>query len=89
MTPEDKLHAQRVCLFRRAQELGNVSAACREAGVFRSYEYRLPGRSVVAGPTACTPSGARGGSVARLPDRVASGAEAPAQPGWGPQPISD
>jgi hypothetical protein len=31
MTLEDKVHAFRLRLFRRAEELGNVSAACREA----------------------------------------------------------
>ncbi len=44
MTLEDKVHAQRLRLFRRAEELGNVSAACREAGVALSYYYRLQGR---------------------------------------------
>ncbi len=33
MTLEDKVHALRIRLFTRAVELGNVSAACREAGV--------------------------------------------------------
>ena len=32
MTLEDRVHALRLRLFRRAGELGNVSAACREAG---------------------------------------------------------
>ncbi len=36
MTLEDKVHAFRLHLFRRAQELGNVTAACRELGVSRS-----------------------------------------------------
>ncbi|MBW2233610.1 MAG: hypothetical protein JRH17_24795 [Deltaproteobacteria bacterium] len=31
MTLEGKAHLQRLRLFRRAEELGNVSAACREA----------------------------------------------------------
>ena len=30
MTLEDKVHGFRLHLFRRAQELGNVSAACEE-----------------------------------------------------------
>ncbi len=33
MTLEDRVHLQRLRLFRRAEELGNVSAACREAGI--------------------------------------------------------
>ena len=47
MTLEDKVHAQRLRLFRRAEELGNVSAACREAGVARSYYYRLQGPNLL------------------------------------------
>ena len=41
MTLEDKVHACRLHLLRRAQELGNVSAACRELGVSRSLYYQL------------------------------------------------
>ena len=41
MTLEDRVHALRLRLFRRAEELGNVSAACREAGVSRSAYYQL------------------------------------------------
>ena len=50
MTLEDKVHAQRLRLFRRAAELGNVSAACREAGVSRSLYYGLKGRLQRYGP---------------------------------------
>jgi hypothetical protein len=32
MTLEDRVHTLRLRLFRRAEELGNVSEACREAG---------------------------------------------------------
>ncbi len=41
MTLEDKVHAFRLYLFRRAQELRNVSEACRELGVSRSLYYQL------------------------------------------------
>ena len=41
MTLEDKVHGFRLHLFRRAQELGNVSAACGELGVSRSLYYQL------------------------------------------------
>ena len=44
MTLEDKVHGFRLHLFRRAQELRNVSAACRECGVSRSLYYQLRGR---------------------------------------------
>ena len=46
MTLEDKVHAFRLHLFRRAQALGNVSAACRELGVSRSLYYQLRQRFV-------------------------------------------
>jgi hypothetical protein len=36
MPLEDRVHALRLRLFRRAHELGNLSDACREAGVSRS-----------------------------------------------------
>ena len=41
MTLEDKVQAQRLHVFRRAAELGNVSAACREAGISRARFYEL------------------------------------------------
>jgi transposase len=41
VTLEDKVHAFRLRLFRRAEELGNISAACREAGISRSLYYQL------------------------------------------------
>ena len=50
MTLEDKVHAFRLHLFRQAQELGNVSAACRELGVSRSLYYQLRKRFVEYGP---------------------------------------
>jgi transposase InsO family protein len=42
---EDRLQAQRLLVFRRAEELGNVSAACREAGISRARFYELRKRS--------------------------------------------
>ena len=59
MTLEHKVHALRLHLFRRAQELGNVSAACKELGVSRSLYYQLRKRFVEFGPTACTQNGYR------------------------------
>ena len=41
MTLEDRVQAQRLLAFRRAEELGNVSAACRELGMSRALYYRL------------------------------------------------
>jgi transposase InsO family protein len=40
MTLEDKVHATRLLALQRAEELGNVSAACRELGISRSLFYR-------------------------------------------------
>ena len=40
MTLEDRVQAQRLFAFRRAAELGNVSAACRELGLSRALFYR-------------------------------------------------
>ena len=40
MTLEDSIHGMSVRVMRRAQELGNVSAACREAGISRTLFYR-------------------------------------------------
>ena len=40
MTLEDKVHLFRLHVLQRAKELGNVSAACREAGISRTLYYR-------------------------------------------------
>lgn len=40
MTLEDKVHASRLLALRRAEQLGNVTAACRELGISRSLFYR-------------------------------------------------
>jgi transposase InsO family protein len=93
MTLEDKVHAQRLRLFRRAEELGNVSAACREAGVARSYYYRLQGRFRRYGVDGLHPKRRQGrpGRPPSLDSQVERRivAEALAQPAWGPQRISD
>lgn len=44
MTLEDRVQAQRLFAFRRAEELGNVRAACRELGLSRAVFYRWKGR---------------------------------------------
>ena len=41
MTLKDRVHALRLRLFRRAEELGDVSEACREAGLSRSAYYQI------------------------------------------------
>ncbi len=40
MTIEDKVHAFRLHVMRRAQERGNDSAACRESEISRTMYYR-------------------------------------------------
>jgi transposase len=47
-------------LFRRAEALGNVSAACRELGVSRSLYYALRKRFVRYGPDGLHPKRQRG-----------------------------
>ncbi len=44
MTLDDRVHALRLRLFRQAEELGNVSEACRQAGISRSGYYQLRAR---------------------------------------------
>ena len=44
MTLEDKVHATRLLALQRAEQLGNVSAACRELGISRSLFYRWKDR---------------------------------------------
>ncbi len=93
MTLEDRVHALRLRLFRRAVELGNVSAACREAGVSRSAYYQLRKRFQRYGSDGLHPKH-RKGRPGRPPELEAAVerrilAEALAQPAWGPQRISD
>jgi len=93
VTLEDKVHVQRLRLFRRAEELGNVSAACREAGVARSLYYQLRERYQRYGPAGLHPKHRQGrpGRPPALDGQVERRvlAEALAQPAWGPQRISD
>ena len=93
MTLEDRVHALRLRLFRRAEELGNVSAACREAGISRSGYYQLRDRFLRYGPDGLHPKHRRG-RPGRPPELEAAVerrilAEALAQPAWGPQRLSD
>jgi transposase len=93
MTLEDKVHAFRLLLFRRAQELGNVSAACRELGVSRSFYYQLRGRFLRYGPDGLHPKRRRG-RPGRPPQLDAIHerqvlALALSWPSWGPQQVSD
>ena len=93
MTLEDKVHGFRLHLFRRAQELGNVSAACEELGVSRSLYYQLRKRFVRYGPDGLHPKRLRGrpGRPPQL-DAVVERqviALALSWPSFGPQQLSD
>lgn len=93
MTLEDKVHAFRLHLFRRAQELGNVSAACRECGVSRSFYYQLRERFRRYGPDGLHPTRRRGrpGRPPQLDATVERQilALALSWPTWGPRQLSD
>ena len=93
MTLEDKVHGFRLHLFRRAQELGNVSAACRELGVSRSLYYQLRERFRRYGADGLHPTRRRGqpGRPAQLDATVERQvlALALSWPTWGPRQLSD
>ena len=93
MTLEDKVHAFRLLLFRRAQELGNVSAACEELGVSRSLYYQLRKRFLRYGPDGLHPKRRQGrpGRPPQLDPMVERQviALALAWPSFGPQQLSD
>mgnify|MGYP001816091499 CR=1 FL=1 len=92
MTLEDRVHALRLRLFRRAEELGNVSQACREAGVSRSAYYQLRARFRRYGADGLHPKfrKARAGRPPQL-DAVVERqviALSLSWPSWGPQQLS-
>ena len=57
MTLDGRVHAFRLRLLARAQQLDNVAKACREAGVSRTLFYRWRARSLPTGRTGCIPAG--------------------------------
>lgn len=63
MTLDDSVHAFRLSLMTRAEALGNVSQACRQAGISRSLFYRWRKRYLAYGPDGLHPrrTGARPG----------------------------
>ena len=93
MTLEDKVHAFRLHLFRSAQELGNVTAACRECGVSRSLYYQLRKRFVRYVPDGLHPTRRRGrpGRPTQLDATVERQivALSLSWPTWGPRQLSD
>jgi transposase InsO family protein len=92
MTLEDRVQAQRLHVFRRAEELGSVTTACREAGISRSLFYRLRKRYALYGPDGLHPrrTKARRGrppAVAAHIERAVI-ALALSWPTWGPNRLS-
>ena len=55
MTLEEKVHGLRLHVIRRAEQLGNVSRACREAGISRALFYRWRQRLERYGPDGVRP----------------------------------
>jgi transposase InsO family protein len=92
MTLEDKVHAFRLHVLRRASELGNVSAACREAGVSRTMFYRWRKRFLLYGADGLHPrqTGERRGRPPQLSavEEQKIVALALAWPTWGPGRLS-
>jgi transposase InsO family protein len=93
MTLEDKVHTFRLRVLKRAEELGNVSAACREAGISRTLYYRWRKRFTHYGIDGLHPrrTAARPGRPVQLDTtkerRIV--AMALTWPTWGPQRVSD
>jgi len=93
MTLEDKVHAFRLHVLQRAEELGNVSAACRETGISRTLFYRWKKRFTRYGADGLHPrrTAARPGRPVQLDTtkerRIV--AMALTWPTWGPQRVSD
>ena len=92
MTLEDKVHAFRLHVLRRAEELGNVSAACRETGISRTMYYRWRKRFLMYGSDGLHPrrTAARPGRPPQLgpvKERKII-ATALAWPTWGPKRLS-
>jgi transposase InsO family protein len=92
MTLEDRVQAQRLHVFRRAEELGNVSAACREAGISRTLFYRWKQGYEAYGADALHPRRlrARPGRPSEVPAQLERTvvALALAWPTWGPQRLA-
>jgi len=92
MTLEDKVHGFRLHALRRAEELGNVSAACRELDISRTVFYRWKKRLRAYGADALHPrrTSARPGRPPLLGpvEERAIVATALAWPTWGPNRVS-
>ncbi len=92
MTLEDKVHGFRLHALRRAEELGNVSAACRELAISRTVFYRWKKRLWAHGADGLHPkrTSSRPGRPPLLGpvEERAIVAAALAWPTWGPNRVS-
>jgi len=92
MTLEDKVHVTRLRVLQRAKELGNVSAACREAGISRTLYYRWKKRFTLYGMDGLHPrrTAARPGRCPQLDSTKERKIVAMALtwPAWGPRRLS-
>jgi len=93
MTLEDSIHAFRLRVMIRAQELHNVSRACREFGISRTLFYRWRKRYLAYGPDGLHPrwQGPRRGRPPLLSVQAERAilALALAWPTWGPVQLAD
>lgn len=93
MTLEDSIHAFRLRVMARAQQLDNVARACREFGISRTLFYRWRRRYMAYGPDGLHP-GRQAACRGRAPQLSAQDertilALALAWPTWGPEQLSD
>ncbi len=92
MALADKVHRSRLHALRRAEELGNVSAACRELSISRTLFYRWKKRLMAYGADGLHPrrTSARPGRPPLLGpvEERAIVAPALAWPTWGPKRLS-
>ena len=93
MTLEDSIHGFRLRVMARAQELHNITRACREFGISRTLFYRWRKRYLAYGPDGLHPRrlGPRRGRppLLSLQAERAILALALAWPVWGPVQLSD
>ncbi|MBN1859075.1 helix-turn-helix domain containing protein, partial [Candidatus Bipolaricaulota bacterium] len=92
MTLEDNVQRTRLRVLQRAKELGNVTAACREAGISRTLFYRWKKRFTHYGIDGLHPrrTATRPGRRIELESAKARKivAMALAWPSWGPKRLS-
>ena len=68
MTLDESIQGMRLQVIRRAAELDNVTAACREAGISRTLFYRWQERLTLYGIDGLHPRRRRSPNAIRQPD---------------------